>query len=250
MDSKLRTLKCPFCNELIPGSKEWITVCSNCKTHLELVWHNEKVVSIRRAIYPPSHYMNGSDDDLLQALIDCIEKDLSPENWGFRKVNRLPNKLTVIYESEFCRVKFALRGSDYGPVFASSVHYGRLHAPDNEFYMYWNGEQFRCWHSSSDILTRTLPFFEGMSPQQIAIEQAAFWQSREASLGVDHPISDYIEYPLKLHSKIWERYGKKLFGLFDVRQPELWEEYSRFSDEYSRAWYKRWNITRDIEKIC
>ena len=89
-----------------------------------------------------------------------------------------------------------------------------------------------------------------MSPQQIAMEPAAFWQSREESFGVDHPPSDYIEYPLKLHSKVWERYGKKLFSLFNLREPELWREYSEFSDEYKRAWHKRWNITRGIEKVC
>ena len=250
MKFAFRALKCPFCNRHIPSSKEWITVCNNCGKHLELIWHNGKVVSIRKAIYPPEHYLNGTREELLQALIDCVEKDVSPKSWGFNKTTQLPKIFTVIYDSESCRVKFELRGSDYGPVYASSIYYGRLHAPDNEPYMIWNSEKCRCWHSSSDILTLTLPFFEGMSPQQIAMEPAAFWQSKEESFGVDHPPSDYIEYPLKLHSKIWERYGKKLFSLFNLRQPELWKEYSRFSDEYQRAWHKRWNITLGIEKVC
>lgn len=253
MDYKLRTLKCPFCNRPIPSSKEWITVCNNCKMHLELIWNNEKVVSIRRAIYPPSHYLNGSPNELLQTFIECIEKDMALEEWGFNKVLRLPNDkqgFAVIYDSEHCRVKFLLHGSDYGPVFASSIYYGRLHAADQEPFINWNGEKCRCWHSGSNILTLTLPFFEAMSPSEIAMQKVDFWQSREKSFGVDHPSSDYIEYPLKLHSKIWERYGKNLFNLFDLRHPELWEEYSTFSDAYNQAWYKRWNMTHNIEKFC
>lgn len=227
-------------------------MCNNCGKHLQLIWHSGKVVSIRRAIYPPSHHQNGSPRELLQIFIDCIEKDLAPEKWGFNKMLRLPNDdqgFAVIYNSEHCRVKFLLHCSDYGPVFASSIYYGRLHASDNEPYINWNGEKCRCWHSGSDILTLTIPFFEAMSPSEIAMANADFWQAREKTFDVEHPSSDYIEYPLKLHSKIWERYGSKLFNLFDLRSDKLWEEYSKFSDEYSRAWRKRWNISGS-EKFC
>ena len=234
----MRTIRCPACNSPVSFNKEWTIVCRNC----------ERVISTRPEIYPPSHYLNGTNDELLQKFLDYIEINLSPEEWGFRKRTLLPNKLTVIYDSDACRVKFGLRGSDYGPLYATSIYYGRLHAPDNELNILWNGEQCRCWHSNSDILTLVLPFLEGMSPQQTAIEQAEFWQSREKSFGA-YP-SDEIEYPLNLHSKIWERYGGKLFSVFDLRQPELWEEYTKYSDEFNSAWQKRWSTSRGVEKIC
>ncbi len=252
MDSKLRTLKCPFCNGPIPSSKEWITVCSNCKTHLELIWHNEKVVSIRRAIYPPSHYLNGSPNELLQAFIDCVEEDLSPEKWGFNKNIRLPNDsqgLTVIYGSELCRIKFVLGGSYYGPVFASFVYYGRLHAPDDKQYIKQGNEICRYWHA--DVIRLMLPFLEGMSPKQLGEGPNEIFQTLERALNIEHPSTDEIEYPLKLHAAVWERYGKKLFEIFDMRNPELWEKYCNFSNEYWKALYKRlkWEMPTTIEKL-
>ena len=216
-----------------------------------MVWHDERVVSIRRAIYPPSHYLNGSADELLQTFIDCIERDLSLEKWGFGKCIRLPKNnrgFAAIYDSEYCRVMFLLHGSDYGPVFASSIYYGRLHADDNEYFINWNGENCLCWHSN--ITGLTLPFIEGVSPLQLATDQGETVQSLGESLNVDFPSSDYIEYPLKLHAKIWERYGKELFDLFDLRKPELWEKYSKYSDEYSEALNKRFNTSHIIRKIC
>lgn len=218
--------------------KEWATVCRNCGN----------VFSTRRQIYPPSHYLNGTSDELLQTFIGYIESNLSLENWGFSKNILLPNKLTAIYDSEFCRVKFTLRGSDYGPLYASSIYYGRLHAPDDELHIVWKGEPCRCWHSDSDILTLTLPFLDRMSPQQISFETTEFWKTREDSFGAYG--SDGIDYPLSLQAKIWERYGERFFSVFDLRQPELWEEFSMFTNEYKKSWHKRWNITRDIEKIC
>ena len=237
-------MKCPSCNNEISVGKEWTTVCRKCG----------KVISTKRQIYPPSHYLNGTRDELLQTFITYVERNLSLKKWSFHKSTLIPKELTVIYNSEFCRVKFTLRGSDYGPLYASFIHYGRLHAPDNEPYMIWKGEKCPCWHFDSNTLKLTLPFLEGLSPQKIAMENAEFWQSRENSLGA-YP-ADRIEYPLILHSKIWERYGEKLFSVFDLRQSALWEEYSIFIYEYKKAWHKRLkttldiDITHDIKKIC
>jgi hypothetical protein len=30
------------------------------------------------------------------------------------------------------------------------------------------------------------------------------------------------------HAMIWEHYGQRLFELFDLRRPDLWEKYSSF----------------------
>lgn len=237
-DPKLRIIKCPSCSSWISVEQEWTTVCQACG----------KVVSTRRPIYPPSHYLNGSDEELLQTYIDYVESNLAPQEWGFRRNALLPKKLTVIYDSEYCRVKFVLRGSDYGPLYASSIYYGRLHAPDDEVYMNWRGESCRCWHRDSEIMMLTLPFLEEMSPEEISLEPAEFWQQREQALGA-YP-SDEIEYQLSLHSRIWERYGEKLFHVFDLRQPDLWEKYAAFSETFKRAWHKRWNINHEIERIC
>ena len=90
---------------------------------------------------------------------------------------------------------------------------------------------------------------EGLeSPRQLAENNGDIRQSLEKDFNV-FP-SDYVQHPLSLHSKIWEKYGMKLFSIFDLRKPELWEEYSKYSIEYNEARHKRWNISRAIEKIC
>jgi hypothetical protein len=229
-------MKCPFCNSLIPVHKEWTVVCQNCKS----------VVSTRREIYPIAHYLNGTDSELLQKFIDYVEIDLSPESWGFHEHIRLPNNLTAIYDSEFCRVKCVLAPSDFGPVYATHIFYSRLHAPDNQQYIKWNNENCLCWHSN--IMELTLPFIEGIAPQQLVENSGDIRKSLEKALNV-FP-SDQIEYPLMLHSRIWEKYGRKLFSIFDLREPELWKEYSKYSNEYNEFHQKKWKVSYVIEKIC
>jgi len=42
------------------------------------------------------------------------------------------------------------------------------------------------------------------------------------------------EWLTRIHSSIWEHYGERLFELFDIRHPELWEKYIDFLKEYDR----------------
>jgi hypothetical protein len=46
------------------------------------------------------------------------------------------------------------------------------------------------------------------------------------------------EYPPKssivLQSTLWKTYEKKLFELFDLRRPELWNKYREYLKEYYR----------------
>jgi hypothetical protein len=94
----------------------------------------------------------------------------------------------------------------------------------------------------------TLPFIEGLTPQQLVENSGDIRTSLEKALNV-FP-SDQIEYPLMLHSRIWEKYGRKLFSIFDLREPELWEEYSKYSNEYNEFRQKKWKTSYAIEKIC
>jgi hypothetical protein len=51
-------------------------------------------------------------------------------------------------------------------------------------------------------------------------------------------------------SKIWEYYGQRLFELFDVRRPELWEQFAHFIKEFHKI--KRSNSYDYVapDKIC
>ena len=248
MNTELHELSCPICNSPLSVNEEWIITCNECNTKLSIIRHNGRIVSVRQYIYPPSYYLT---NDLSQIIINLANKNLSPERWGFNKHIRLPNnheRGTVIYDSEFCRIKIVLESSDYFPLHDTKIFYGRLHAPDNEHSITWNGKNCRCWHHN--ILGLTLPFIEGMPPQQLAENTKEIWDALTEKLNVNHPSSDMVEYPFRLHAKIWERYKEKLFSIFDLRYPELWEEYSKYSNEYNEEFDKRLGFSRKIEMIC
>ena len=183
-------------------------------------------------------------------IVDLVGKNLSPEMWGFNKNILYPNndqRGTVIYDSDFCRIKFVLESSDYFPEHDTKIFYGRLHAPDNEQTMTWNDKFCRCWHQNTRL---TLAFLEGVSPQLLAKGMGEFWRDLVEKLNVNYPSSDKVEYPLRLHSKIWEHYKEKIFSVFDLRNPELWEEFSNYSNEYNEAFNKKLGFSRKIEMIC
>jgi hypothetical protein len=76
------------------------------------------------------------------------------------------------------------------------------------------------------------------------------WRSLVSTLKIDYPSTDYFEYPLVLHSHLWERYGEMFFSVFDLRNPELWEKYSKYFTEYNKLINKRLNLHREVEMIC
>lgn len=233
MNSKLSKVRCPICNKHIKlDNKNWVVTCSRCKNKIEIGMDDGKIVSVR-----PYN---------LEIFLDYMKNYLPFEKWGFKKSTQSAKER--IFDSEFCRVKFELSSFNYYPLYETNIYYGRLHAPNDEQYMTWNGEKCLCWHSNIYI---TLPFIEGVSAHQLADDsEYEIWHSLVGNLKVDYPHADYLEYPLRFHAKAWEHYGEKLFSIFDLRNPELWEEYSLYSNEYNKAIHKKWNMSRAIEKIC
>lgn len=241
MDAKLLELNCPACKKPVSyTNEEHKVICSNCEKNLTLVWHNGKVVSIRRyisSITPPSN----EKEEMIENFVACIESNFSFKKWGFVKNNLFSHD--VIYDSDSCRVKFTL-GVNYYPMLDTQIYYGRLHASDsNNNYMIWNGERCRCWHN----LNLILPFIEGIKVESVE----EFWRNLKENLNLDFPPHDFIEYPLRFNSKIWGLYGNKIFDVFDIRNTDLWEKYSQFSNARHEFQIKKYNSTyRSAEKIC
>ena len=172
-----------------------------------------------------------------------LESNLDLASWGFRlshaaNANRGAGA-TLIYDSDRCRVRFALRDYErYPEQDELYVEYGRLHAPNDDWAMIWRGEKCRCWHSP---LLELLAFLEGYSVQEVFRHKvkegnyswpaflAAYKQSEESRrLRMMYPPAAVI----REESLIWEQYGDRLFDVFDLRRPELWEEYQKFAREY------------------
>ena len=174
------------------------------------------------------------------ALIELIEENLEIKRWNFRVTFTKfikPRNIKIIYDSKWCRIKFMFSRMHFPETDEIMIEYGRLHAPNEEAFMIWQGEVCRCWHSILDPLR----FLDGLTPEE-AYEQAKIDKelpSAVKNFRLSQRGEELLkEYPPKsvivLHSTLWKTYEKKLFELFDMRHPGLWEEYRRFLKEYYR----------------
>jgi hypothetical protein len=110
------------------------------------------------------------------------------------------------------------------------VYYGRLHAPNDKDIISWKGQNCYCWHA----VEKALYFLDGVSPAEVVKNKFGLpmvcQEFRESSL----PGWTQQEYMARMHTALWKHYGQRLFDLFDLRQPNLWEQYSLFIAEYER----------------
>jgi hypothetical protein len=176
----------------------------------------------------------------LENLIQLLERLLDFRRWNFQQTYThitasLPT--IVIYDSEWCRVKFAVGGGDRYGGDEMLVFYGRLHAPNDANVMNWNGEECFCWHQVFDALN----FLDGLSPQE-AVDQLRVkseWprvaeQFKKSKLAKALSGQNHLEWVTRMEAAIWEHYGQRLFELFDLRRHGLWEQYTLFIHEYHR----------------
>jgi len=209
------------------------------------------------AMYDKSNEKKG------QALIQRIEDKMNFEQWGFRRTHsNFPSYLRVIYDSEWCRVKFIYtRGRFPDPSLDEfSIDYGRLHAPNDQATMTWQGQQCNCWHNNRLVLF----FLDGMTPQEIMEwEKDGGWlckfkeQYRQSEPGKEMISSElWAEHWILSEAATWQQYGQRLFEVFDLRRPDLWEEYNKFHSEYHRLKGTQppseriANIVAPLTKIC
>jgi hypothetical protein len=197
----------------------------------------------------------------LDSLIHRVETIMLLHEWGFERQTKLiarfiPNMIlpaepgkfpTVIYDSDVCRVMFAVRKNIKGDDL--TVAYGRAHAPNDEQLMKWNGKDCYCWHW--DVHGLICKFLDGMSPVEAVLNRGEDPAGLKVffKLGLASTLDD-VEFPLRYHQELWKYYGARLFELFDVRRPELWEAYARFVREYYDRYRRSRGINPPLDKIC
>jgi len=177
---------------------------------------------------------------------------LDLNRWGFQEKGRLKTKFPVIvYQSSWCLMKFAWGGMEMQGGYTISVDYGRLHAPIDDIYMKWNGEKCHCWHNVS----YALHFLDGNSPDSIAGKNYkrpyVMEQFMQSDIGVS--LKDRRHQPewlTRMHGAIWDHYGIRLFELFDLRKPNLWEQYRQFIKEFYDIEGRSPNIKPPLDSIC
>jgi hypothetical protein len=168
-------------------------------------------------------------------MAQLAQSFLPLETWSFEESYKSEKR--IIYNSEWCRVKLFWSGWEMYGGNGISVYYGRLHAPDDEARMIWNGEECSCWHSLSGT-GAVLDYLDGLTPQESAgredflriiqqFRQSDTWQRLAGK-------RQGPELAVRMTAVIWDHYGLSLFELFDLRRPDLWKAYRAFLKEVVR----------------
>lgn len=195
-------------------------------------------------------------ENIGKALIQMIEQILDIKGRKFHiaytKFEKTSN-IRIIYDSEWCRIKFKFSRQMSPRDDELTIQYGRLHAHNQESFIEWQGNLCYCWHH----VFEPLRFLDGLSPSA-AVQQGKI-QKKAPRLVEDFKRSQLgtkllDEYPPKaaivMHSMIWEHYGQRLFDLFDLRKPNLWDEYRVFVREYYKLLDMKVIYGPPYENIC
>ena len=188
------------------------------------------------------------DIDPIEEMTRIAQSFLDLASWGFTEsyCSAKPGKL--IFDSERCRVSLIWGGWDYLGGNSIDIRYGRLHAPNEKATMTWKGEACYCWHR----VEHALHFLDGRIPADAA------------KLNYSHPITAPFyeeefrqkfhrrqpEWLAQMHATIWRHYGNRLFDLFDLRRPDLWQQYQEFLKEVYDIAGRIPEIKPSLDKVC
>lgn len=194
---------------------------------------------------------NTQYEDQCQKMIQLAEKFLPLVQWDFKYSERLVRRNpVVVYNSQWCRVMFSWSGWDTYGGDTIGIYYGRLHASINHAFLSWKGEECYCWHREYEALQ----YLDGLSPKeavasygQIKVRDAFIQSELGKSLS---GVRKQPEWLIRMHAAIWKYYGERFFELFDLRRPDIWEEYTKFVKEFYKIKGLNSDITPPQDQIC
>ena len=191
--------------------------------------------------------------DPCEEMDRLARKYLGLNRWNFQESarNREIKFPKIIYDSEWCRVKFSWGGWEMFGGYTINIYYGRQHALNDEKVMIWNGEKCYCWHDISTAINfldaRPLSDIVGKNYRRPRVMEQ-FIQSDVGQSLKDRRFQP--EWITRMHAAIWDHYGTRLFELFDLRQPRLWEKYRHFMKSLYDLEGRSPNIKPPLDSIC
>jgi hypothetical protein len=189
------------------------------------------------------------NDHHMPELIDIIERFLPLNKWNFKtsaqyicysdKWNSVliaqdyygSGDPFVLYDSEKCRIRLHCSWSSREYERSIEITYGRLGVPDDTdtLLRYTDQRNYHLyWHS----VYLPLYFLDGLSPQEAKNAKHPLFIDEFEQSDMAKSIKHYLDRDLALDASIWETYGQRLFDIFDIRNKDLWEQYSAFVSEY------------------
>ena len=186
--------------------------------------------------------------DPIQEMLRLTKSFSNLKALDFKESYRSDKDKRLIYDSEWCRIKFVWGGWDYGSGNSISIYYGRLHAPDESVTMMWHDEECHAWHE----FNLALLYLEGHTPGK-AIKMKypppfieKFYREKfRQKFARRQP-----EWLMIMHMEVWDHYGKRFFELFDLRRPDLWESYRQFLKGYYDIEGRPPFIKPPMDKVC
>jgi hypothetical protein len=176
--------------------------------------------------------LGGGNVDLLgvegrERLLGRLENYIDFERWGFHISHVKPMYGPIIFESSMCRILCRLSMERDGDEI--SISYGRVHAPNDDAIIEWNGQRCLPWHNLWVI--HITEFLEGFSAAEVSERRRKGMDTPERIAFLQTDLGRVLRRPewgIALEAFIWKRYGERLFSLFDLRQPHRWEELRGF----------------------
>ena len=173
-------------------------------------------------------YENERMEDPCEYMAQLAQKYLPLNHWGFKESFRSNKDERLIFDSQWCRMKFSWSGWEMYGGNTISTFYGRLHAPRDDVRMKWNEKVCHCWHREELILH----FLDQRKAEYAAkaifthelIEQYKLSDLGQGLAGKRRQ----PEWLVQMHATIWKNYAPRLFEVFDLRRPDLWEQYQSF----------------------
>ena len=186
--------------------------------------------------------------DPIQELLRLAYNFSNLDSRGFKESYRSVKSPELIYDSEWCRIALVWGGWDYGSGNSISIHYGRLHAPNESATMVWNGEECHAWHE----FDLALNYLDGHSPAKTAkMKHFPPWTKKYYKKKyLEKFYRRQPEWLMTIHMEVWNRYGKNFFELFDLRRPNVWEHYRQFLKEYYEIKGRSSFIEPAMDKVC
>lgn len=188
------------------------------------------------------------DTDPIAEMARIAENSLMLSTRGFAESFRETQPGILIYNSEWCRIRLFWEGWDYGRGNSINIRYGRVHATNEGSKMVWNGEKCHCWHR----IEHALHFLDGRTAAEAA--KLGFSHSLTSPFYQEDALKKYNrkqpEWLAQMHVTIWQHYGQRLFDLFDLRQPGIWEQYRAFLRGVYDIAGRIPEIQPPLDKVC
>ncbi len=171
------------------------------------------------------------------ALIEAVMSHLEFQKWGFEVVHSgklFDSASAIIFQSEFCKLRvwtFRDRPYEQSEIYYS---YGRLHAPNEKHTIKldkWGGKEYHCWHDHLNLYL-VLGFLDGLSAQKLARGKFPYFPDVLLKYNEEAARLGHHERFARKQNTIWNHYGQRLFGFYDIRTPDLWNQYIDFVKEF------------------